>query len=55
MFKVEKLQGDWWAVFIVNKNDEKDRYMLTSPLKGHEAQHFMEEFYRIEATWHSNS
>lgn len=48
MFKVIKLEGDWWAVFVVNPDNEKDRYMLTSPLdKKKDAEHFRDEFSRL--------
>jgi hypothetical protein len=41
----------WWAVFLVNPNDEKDRYMVTSPLdKREQAEHFQKEFTRIQGT-----
>ena len=48
MFKVIKLEGNWWAVFIVNQNDEHDRYMVTSPLdKKKDAENFCSEFKRL--------
>lgn len=48
MFQVIKLEGSWWAVFLVSANNPKDRYMLTSPLdKEADAMHFQSEFYRI--------
>lgn len=49
MFTVIKLEGNWWAVFLVNPNDEKDRYMLTCPYAKYEqAQYFQQEFIRIQ-------
>lgn len=51
MFKVIKLEGNWWAVFLVDQAGE-ERYMLTSPLdKQADAQHFMNEFYRLAESW----
>lgn len=47
MFKKVKLEGNWWAVFIVNPTNEKDRYMVTSTLKESEADHFLQEFLRL--------
>jgi hypothetical protein len=48
MFKVIQLEGNWWAVFLVNPQDPKDRYMLTSPLdKKADAEQFQAEFIRI--------
>lgn len=52
MFKTIKLEGDWWAVFLVSGQDDKDRYMLTSPLKEHEARHFEKEFYRLAESFY---
>ena len=50
MFKVIKMQGDWFGVFIVNKNNEKDRYLVSSTFdKEKDAQHFAKEFNRILA------
>ena len=54
MFQIQKLEGDWWAVFLVHPHDPKDRYMLTSPLTKKEAEHFWGEFDRIFSTWHFN-
>ncbi len=51
MFEVIKLEGEYWAVFLVNPIDTKDRYMLTSPLnKEKDALHFKHEFERISNT-----
>lgn len=48
MFETVKLEGEWWAVFLVNPNDAKDRYMITSPFeKKSDAEHFESEFKRI--------
>lgn len=48
MFKTIKLEGNWWAVFLVNPDDAKDRYMVTSPLdKEKDANHFRDEFSRL--------
>jgi hypothetical protein len=48
VFKVIQLEGAWWAVFLVNPKDAKDRYMVTSPLdKKSDAEHFKAEFKRI--------
>ena len=47
MFTVIKLDGGFWAVFLVNAEDMKDRYMLTCPMKEKEAHHFCDEFNRI--------
>jgi hypothetical protein len=42
------MQGDYWGVFIVNPQDVKDRFLLTSPLdKKSDADHFVDEFTRI--------
>jgi len=51
MFEVLKLEGGWWAVFLVSADDPKDRYMMTSPLDKKEyAEKFQWEFTRIIAT-----
>jgi len=48
VFKVIKLEGEFWAVFLVNVYNNKDRYMLTSPLdKESDATNFLREFNRI--------
>ena len=48
MFKKIKLEGKYWGVFIVNPSDEKDRYLLTSPLdREQDADNFVAEFQRI--------
>jgi hypothetical protein len=48
MFTVVKLGSNFWAVFLVNCRNEKDRYMVTSPLdKRSDAEHFQREFMRI--------
>lgn len=48
MFKKIKLEGNYWAVFVVNRKNEKDRYMLTSPLdRESDADNFVMEFDRI--------
>lgn len=48
MFKKIKLEGKYWGVFLVNPYDEKDRYLLTSPLDNEkDADHFVGEFARI--------
>ena len=48
MFEVCKLEGEWWAVFLVNPCNPTDRYMMTSPLdKKSYAEHFVNEFNRI--------
>ena len=48
MFQTIKLEGNWWAVFLVNGANPKDRYMLTAPLdKQKDADHFRDEFIRI--------
>ena len=47
MFKIIKLESDWWAVFLVSVRDEHDRYMVTSPVTKKEAEHFYDEFLRI--------
>lgn len=53
MFKTIKLEGEWWGVFIVNPTNEKDRYLLTSPLdKKKDAEHFQTEFTRLAAVKH---
>jgi hypothetical protein len=50
LFKVVKLEGDWWGVFIINPKDEKDRYLVTSTFdKLKDAEHFASEFNRIAA------
>lgn len=50
MFKTIKMEGNFWGVFLVNPKDEKDRYLLTSPLdKKQDAEHFEKEFQRIAA------
>ena len=49
MFKVIKLNEAFWAVFLINRYNDKDRYMVTSPLdKEKDAEHFLHEFNRIE-------
>jgi len=49
MFTVIKLEGNWWAVFLVNPNDEGDRLILTAPLDKREtAEYFQREFIRIQ-------
>jgi hypothetical protein len=48
MFKKVKLEGNYWAVFLVNAYNEKDRYIVTSPLdKEGDADNFVREFNRI--------
>jgi hypothetical protein len=49
MFKVIKLEGDFWVVFLVNRYNDKDRYRVT-PLLDNEgtADKFLREFNRIE-------
>jgi hypothetical protein len=48
MFQVLKLGERYWAVFLVNPKNDKDRYIMTSPLdKRQEAEHFKSEFERI--------
>ncbi len=48
MFEVIQLEGKWWAVFLVNPDNPKDRYIVTSPLdKKTDAEHFRREFIRI--------
>jgi hypothetical protein len=47
MFKKIKMEGTYWGVFLVSPENEKDRYLLTSPLNERDAQHFLEEFQRI--------
>ena len=50
MFQTLKLEGEWWAVFIINAMDAGDRYMLTSPLDTkRDADKFCDEFKRIAA------
>jgi len=52
MFQVIKLEGQHWAVFLINKHASPDRYMLTSPLdKEKYAIQFKEEFERIARSW----
>jgi hypothetical protein len=47
-FKVKQMGDSNWAVFLENPNDDKDRYMLTSPLDSKsEAEYFRREFERI--------
>jgi len=51
-FRVLKIEGDYWGVFIVNPNrpdDPNERYLLTSPLTRSEAEHFRREFERLDA------
>ena len=48
MFEIIKLEGGWWAVFFVNRRNDEDRYMVTSPVSKKEAEHFYDEFKRIE-------
>lgn len=48
MFKKLRLGSTYWAVYLVNPNDEHDRYMVTSSLdKEKDADHFVAEFERI--------
>jgi hypothetical protein len=48
LFQTLRLEGDWWAVFIVSPTDPKDRYMLTSPFdKQSDAFKICEELRRI--------
>ena len=48
MFKIIQLEGNWWGVFLVNPQNPKDRYLVTSPLeKKSDAEHFQREFERI--------
>ncbi len=48
MFKVIQLEGDWWAVFLVNPKRESDRYMVTGTFdKKSYADNFLREFNRI--------
>jgi hypothetical protein len=47
-FQVIKMDERHWGVYIVNPNDEKDRYLLTSPLdQKSDAEYFRQEFERI--------
>jgi hypothetical protein len=48
MFKVIKLDEDFWAVFLVNRYNDKDRYMVSSPLEEKDAERFLHELNRIE-------
>jgi hypothetical protein len=48
LFRTIKIEGEWWGVWLVNPEDEKDRYLVTSPFsKEKEADHFRDEFNRI--------
>lgn len=48
MFKKIKMEGIYWGVFLVNRFNEKDRYLVTSPLdKEGDADNFVREFNRI--------
>lgn len=47
-FRVVKLEGDWWGVFLCNPANDKDRYLVTSTFNIEStAQHFADEFNRI--------
>lgn len=49
-FKVVQMGESNWAVYLVNPNDPKDRYMLTSSLNSKsEAENFRREFERIDS------
>ena len=39
--------GTYWGVFLVSPENEKARYLLSSPLNERDAQHFLEELQRI--------
>jgi len=45
MFKLLPLEDGYWGVFLVGLKDS-DRYLLTSPLKKQDAEHFLSEFNR---------
>jgi hypothetical protein len=48
MFQKVKMEGKYWAVFLVNKTNPEDRYMLTTTLDKEEwADKFVAEFNRI--------
>lgn len=48
MFKKIKMGEKYWAVFLVNPDNDRDRYMVTSTLdKESDADHFVKEFKRI--------
>jgi hypothetical protein len=47
-FHVLKMAGEYWGVFLVNPNDQQDKYLLTSPLdRQSDAEHFRDEFERL--------
>lgn len=55
MIRVMPLEGKWWGVFLVAKDNSNDRYLLTSPLdKKADAENFATEFRRIVGTWRLN-
>ena len=48
MFKKIKMAGNYWGVYLVNPQNEIDRYLLTSALdKEDVADSFVAEFQRI--------
>jgi len=50
MFEVVKMEGEWWAVFLINPVDSTDRYMVAGTFdKKSYAEHFVNEFNRILA------
>lgn len=50
MFKTIKLEGNWWGVFLVNPDSEKDRYLVTGTFdKQKDADHLRDEFSRLAA------
>jgi hypothetical protein len=44
-----KLNEEWWAVFILNPLDMRDRYMLSSPTTEPHAKELVKEFERLIA------
>ena len=48
MFQKIKMEGKYWGVFLVNRTNPADRYLLTSPLDREvDADRFLNEFNRI--------
>ncbi len=47
-FQKVKMDGNYWAVFLVNPNDASDRYLVSGTFeREQDADHFVNEYNRI--------
>jgi len=49
MFEIRQRSDELWMVFLVNPDDPKDAYAVSSPLSKRDAEYYLEEFNRIAA------